>query len=504
MNFFSPRKSQNPSFGGRRAPRFAGTWYQNNPEKLKSEIEEYLQNADPKEESSDSKLLAIVSPHAGFMYSGPTAAFAFKKALANKKSIKRILLLGPSHYANFRGIALSSFSAYGTPLGDLPVDIKAVKELSQNKDFQFADSVHEKEHSLEMQTSFIRHIFGEIEMIPLVVGTFADRFDVQDCASKVRNICRDTDLIVVSSDFTHYGPRYDYVPFYDNISQNIQELDFKAFSYLEQPDLEGFINFQKETECTICGFYPLSLMLGILPDDTTGNLLHYQTSRNQGSDDSLNSVSYLALSFSGESKLEASTPELSEKDKSTLLKLARSTAGHFTRTGKRPRLDQLPSDLVLSDLLRKPMGVFVTLFLKDPFPGQEDLRGCIGYILPVKPLFEAVMDNAVGACSKDYRFAPVKYEELSAIRIEISVLTPPKPTSSYNEIEIGKHGVVLDFKGKQSVFLPHVATEYGWTRDETLRQLSLKAGLNHDAWQQKGAKFEIFESVMFEESHEEH
>lgn len=503
MNFFGSRKSQTPSFGGRRAPRFAGTWYQSNADKLKSEIEEYLaaacQNEKLEPESDDETLTAIVSPHAGFMYSGATAAFAFGKAQSKKSAIKRVLLLGPSHYSNFHGIALSSFSAYGTPLGDLQIDTNAIKELSHGNEFQFQDQVHEREHSLELQTSFIKYIFDDIKLIPLVVGIFANEKDITNCAVQVKNILQEGDLIVVSSDFTHYGPRYEYVPFYDNISENIEKLDLKAYSHLAQHDLSGFLKFQSETECTICGFYPLSLMLSILPEKSKSNLLSYQTSRKQGSDDSLNSVSYLAISFTSDSN--------SNDDSTNLLKLARSTAEYFTRTGKRPHLDQLPSDIVLTDLMKKPMGVFVTLFLIDPLPGQEQLRGCIGYILPVKPLFEAVIDNACGACSKDYRFEPVRFEELAKIKIEISVLTPPEKVASVEDIEIGKHGVVLDCKGKQSVFLPHVATEYGWSREETLMQLSLKAGLNHDAWQHKSARFEVFESVMFEEhisGHEEH
>ncbi len=146
------------------------------------------------------------------------------------------------------------------------------------------------------------------------------------------------------------------------------------------------------------------------------------------------------------------------------------------------------------------MGVFVTLFLKNAAPQEENLRGCIGYIMPMMPLYQAVIDNAVGACSKDHRFLPVHKNELVNIRIEISVLTKPVSVSSYREIEIGKHGILLHCQGRQSVFLPHVATEYGWTLEETLNQLALKAGLKADAWR-KSARFEIFESVMFEEEH---
>ena len=154
----------------------------------------------------------------------------------------------------------------------------------------------------------------------------------------------------------------------------------------------------------------------------------------------------------------------------------------------------------MTEKLERPLGVFVTLFKKGG-RGKE-LRGCIGYIWPIKPLFEAVIDNTVGAASKDHRFDRVKSNELRDIEIEISVLTPPRRIDSESEIELGRHGIVLHIGNSQSVFLPHVATEFGWTLNQTLDQLCLKAGYPAGSWsgsEKDRVRFEVFESFMFEE-----
>ena len=209
----------------------------------------------------------------------------------------------------------------------------------------------------------------------------------------------------------------------------------------------------------------------------------------------------------GNSRPEADSEKeiLSSDDKSNLLKLARKVVTAFARNEKIPSQSEI--DFEISDSLAEPRGVFVTLFKKirssaglETGPrSDKELRGCIGYIYPIKPLFQAVIDNALGASSKDYRFSPLKENELEDIELEISVLTPLRKVDSYEEIEIGKHGVVFYLHDRQSVFLPHVAPEFGWNREETLEQLAMKAGLDKNAWKNSEAKFDVFESIMFEE-----
>jgi MEMO1 family protein len=514
MNIFGRKDKSKP---GKRAMRFAGSWYESDPKKLASELVGYLGAAAEQNENQAGAVYAIVAPHAGYMFSGATAGFAYDFARGCRP--KRVFLMGPSHYVGFHGVALTPDSVFETPLGNLNVDRKVVDQLLQYPMFQESREVHQREHSLELQLSFIREAFGPVTIVPLIVGLLPEPGDVRMVGQIVRRYLHEGDLVVVSSDFTHYGPRYDYVPFESDVAENrVKELDLEAFECLKNRDVDQFVDFHDRTKCTICGFYPCAVLLSMLPENSTAHLLRYDTSRGTSHEDSLNSVSYLAIGFTGEKgttswqavPCQTDIVSLTDKEKHDLLKLARQALELFVREKKILR----PADceIGLTPVLKIPLGVFVTLFKKKPTDvsvnpkfakraeSDRDLRGCIGYIWPIKPLADAVVDNAIGACSKDPRFVEVKESELADIEIEISVLTPLTRVNSANDIEVGKHGVVLYLKGHQSVFLPHVATEYGWTRDEMLSQLSVKAGFGPQEWRD-GAQFDVFESIMFEEEH---
>lgn len=527
VNIFG-RKDKNKN--GKRSMRFAGTWYEGDPVKLDAELQKYLQSAEEvltseakpsTQDLSKQALYAIIAPHAGYIYSGETAAVSYE--FARRFKPKRVFLMGPSHYVGFQGVVLSSDAKFETPLGDLPVDIQTVEELLHYPMFEESREVHQKEHSLELQLSFIRKAFGEVPIVPLIVGLLTDPSDVRLVGQIIRRHIHEDDLVVVSSDFTHYGPRYDYVPFSAEVAENkLRELDLEAFDCLENADLTKFLEFHDRTRCTICGFYPTAVLLSMLPPGTKAELLQYRTSRDSTPNETENSVSYLAIAFTGgdgacswaSEKGLSKDDLLTEKEKADLLIVARKALELFVRDRKVLRAEDAGVEITPS--MKRPLGVFVTLFKHgnekmrgsaggateriraNGTPEDRDLRGCIGYIWPIKPLVEAVIDNAIGSCSKDPRFIEVKESELIDIDIEVSVLTPLSRAKSEDEIEIGKHGIVMYLDGRQSVFLPHVASEFGWTRDETLTQLARKAGLDSQAWR-NNAHYDIFESIMFEE-----
>ena len=150
--------------------------------------------------------------------------------------------------------------------------------------------------------------------------------------------------------------------------------------------------------------------------------------------------------------------------------------------------------------------MFVTLFkhhVGDNPPSErkdgKNLRGCIGYIWPVKSLLESVCDNVVSAATRDHRFDPVSADELKDLEIEVSVLTPPHGVKSWQDIKLGQDGIVMHKHGLQAVFLPSVASEFGWDLPETLTQLSIKAGCGPDGWK-KDTVFDVFQVQSFEES----
>jgi len=519
FRFFSKKKTPGNKL---REARYAGSWYNAEPLQLNQQLEEYLQSAcgalsrrsahaqfqEPElnQLKDDGNLLAIVSPHAGYMFSGQTAAYAFSRAQMQEKQFQkpgRIFLLGPSHYAGFEGAALSDASAFQTPLGNLPVDEKTVAALSDFPLFRYMPDVHRKEHSLELQLPLIYKSFGSIEIIPIVVGQLEDEMEIRLIGGALKRFVQEGDIVVVSSDFCHVGPRYQYEPFTDNIKENVFRLDKEAYTYINAGDLEGFINFRERTGATICGFYPLCVLLTCLPDNAGGTVLNYATSQDSLVEDDENSVSYMAIALGSRSGSDCRWRSdddfsLSEDEKQALLLVARETVGAVCAKKTQPKTSQLKKTF---PRLAVPRGVFVTLFKKTGLPSpheRRELRGCIGHIWPVRSLADAVVENAAGAAMRDYRFLPVTADELDSLEIEISVLSPLKRIDSYDEIVIGRDGVVLYKNGNQAVFLPHVAEQFGWNLEQTLTQLSLKAGLGDAAWKQ-GAKFDIFQTESFEE-----
>lgn len=177
---------------------------------------------------------------------------------------------------------------------------------------------------------------------------------------------------------------------------------------------------------------------------------------------------------------------LDQDEQRFLLGLARDTIEGFLKTGKRPR------PKAAAKKLTEKRGAFVTLKVDD------QLRGCIGYPLPYKPLVETIIEMALAAATQDYRFLPIKVEELGQLKIEISVLTLPRPIQDAHEIEVGRHGIIVSKGIAKGLLLPQVPTEYGWDRVTYLGHGCLKAGLDEDEWQ-KGAKIEVFEAQVFSE-----
>jgi len=181
------------------------------------------------------------------------------------------------------------------------------------------------------------------------------------------------------------------------------------------------------------------------------------------------------------------TDLLDKKEQQFLLSLARRTIEHYLKTGEPPTIET-----VENKKLQEKRGAFVTLKVED------QLRGCIGYPLPIKPLYETVIDMAIAASTQDYRFAPLAPEELPRTRIEISVLSLPRPVKDISDIEVGKHGIIVSKGYHKGLLLPQVPLEYDWDRETFLGHGCLKAGLDEDEWK-RGVRIEMFSAQVFSE-----
>lgn len=462
---------------------FAGTWYPDDPDKLKAFFHEASADVEPDEDT-----IALIMPHAGYIYSGTAAGQA--AARVRGLAFTRVVILAPSHRAYLKEkLCLPSSGSFSTPLGDVPVDTEAMDSLLKNEIFMQDDRVHEKEHSVQLEIPFLQYMLKPgFKLLPLIVG-FCGRETLEEAARLLKPLIDGKTLVVASSDFTHYGKDYGYVPFIHDVKDSLKALDMGAFHFIEKKSPDNFRKYIEKTEASICGSYPIELLLRLLPENAECRLESYYTSGDIMGDFT-NSVSYVGASFTGKWNEEKSLEpegELTENDKRLLLELARATIARKFDSSR-----PLPDLGGLSPAARKKMGAFVTLNI------GHQLRGCIGEILPMRPLVKAVAGRALDAAFRDPRFYPLREDEFGKITIEISALTPPHHVNSWRDIEIGRHGILLQKGNAGAVFLPQVAPEQGWGLEETLTHLSMKAGLDPDAWK-NGAEFDVFEAVVFHE-----
>lgn len=499
-----PNPAMSPTMVETTRPReatHAGSWYPKQAPILKQRLETMLtQVALP---SQIQTVLALVSPHAGLDYSGSIAAQAF--ATLKEQAVHRVFLLGPSHRRGFEGIALpsSTCSGYATPLGELRIDHEAVEQLRGQPGFNGPSGVHDAEHSLEMEAIFLTAVKPEATLVPLVVGRVPDARFAKQLASSIRFLLTTNDVVVVSSDFTHYGPQFGFTPFAgdEQVLEKLDGLMNQAFEILAGRNLEAFDSYLEKTEDTICGKEPLRVLLSLLPADARALKLAQDTSGRM-TNDVHHSVSYLAVAYhnaSGwgqtsmnndtETKQNGNVLVLDSQGQELALRMVRDTLEAYL--GERKTLDDASLQVPESGPFREEYSVFVTL------KKHGMLRGCIGHILPIQALWRDIRDNAISAAVHDSRFSPVSHDELSQIDVEISILTHPEPIPSVEAFVVGKHGVILEAFGRSAVFLPQVAPEQGWDRATTLMHLSRKAGLPQDAWKDKETSFKVFEAQVF-------
>jgi len=455
-----------------------GMFYPAQKKELSSMIEEFLKQVKPGEVKKD--IVGAIVPHAGYIYSGPVAAYVYK-AIQGKK-FDTVILIGPSHHVGFKGCAVDINDYWNTPFGEVALDKDLIKKLVDGKKVFFDESPHLKEHSLEVQIPFLQGVLkGDFKIVPIIMGQDSDSWVY--LSEKLKNILEEIKnkkiLIIASTDLSHYYP-YDVAV----------KKDKKCVSYIEKMDLDGLIKGLNEEEVDMCGARAVLCILKLMKDiGAKAVLLKYANSGDTAGDKS-RVVGYSGIVFvkEKEKKNEETEEKLTEEEKITLLKIARKTLEEYLSSGK------ISDFNVRSERLKKIQGAFVTL------NENSSLRGCIGNIIGREPLWQTVRDMAIEAALHDPRFPSVKYNELKNIDIEISVLTPLKKVSSPDEIVLGKHGVIVKRGFKQGVYLPQVATETGWSKEEFLSSLCYsKAGLQPDAWKDKDTELYVFEAIVFDE-----
>ena len=468
----------------------SGPWYPADPLKLEQMLDGFLKQTPIPEKTGTIR--GIIAPHAGYEYSGLCAAHAYRY-LSPSQPIHRVFLLGASHHYGFYGACVSDFSAFATPLGQVPVDTEICRSLSRQSFFRNDNAAMQNEHSLENQLPFLQKILGNanFKIVPILFGALRKN-DFEKMAAIIATYCDEKTLLVASSDLTHYGENFAYTPFKGDIKKQLTILDTGFIETIQKLDFENYYRYFEKTGITACGFVPIGIMIRLFEKrNISCALTDYYKSGDLNNDYST-SVSYASLVFTKADKSPNDPIGLSQAEQKLLLELARFTLQSYLKNTQISQ--QKENQFSAYPKLAENLGVFVTLRKKG------ELRGCIGSIIGVEPLYRGVMANAVHAAVDDPRFPPLRQKELESVEIEISVMTPLQPLADFRAIRLGTDGVIIRDGRAQAVFLPQVAVETRWNLDQFLGNLCLKAGLERDAYHRsRSMQFYVFQAQVFSE-----
>jgi AmmeMemoRadiSam system protein B len=270
-------------------PNVAGLWYPAEPERLAAEVDELLDQADraPRPALEPN---ALIAPHAGYVYSGRVAASAF--ALVRRAAWRRVVLVGPSHYAAFAGAVVPPHAAWSTPLGRVSLERDLATDLARGGRVRVDARPFDREHALEAELPFLqRALQPGFRVLPLLVG---QEPHAREVAAALAPHLDDDTLLVVSSDMTHHGRRFDYAPFAERRAERIRALDLGAVALIAAGDGAGFAAYCRETGATICGRRAIDVLLALGP--VRGELVSYDSSGRQTGDWET-SVSYAAVAL---------------------------------------------------------------------------------------------------------------------------------------------------------------------------------------------------------------
>jgi MEMO1 family protein len=444
-----------------RPPAVAGTFYPEDPQELRSMIQEFLAQA---KEAPQGEPEAFISPHAGYVYSGQIAAYGYKnlkKAPANNP--RRVFVLAPSHKAFIDGISVGNYSAYRTPLGDVTLDQETISKLAAIPDVFRDPQSHALDHALEVQLPFLQETVVNFRLVPIMFGDISGGH----LADIIFNCLQPEDLIIISSDLSHFHPYNKALELDQNSNNAVLSQQPRV---IESCDSCGRTGMAALAEIARRKGWQPSLAKYCNSGDTVGSkdsVVGYATYLYYPK----NMMPKEPLPQQNSNDITAIKPHLTGLVRSHLEQILAGETGTQAAT----IIEKFPT-------LAKDGATFITLTKN----GQ--LRGCIGSLSAQRSLGEDLLLNSYYAALKDSRFPPVTYDELATLKIEVSLLSDPEPLLYQDGADLisclkpGIHGVILQKDGRRSTFLPQVWEQMPDTQT-FLQQLCLKAGLNGNCWQ---------------------
>lgn len=433
---------------------------------------------------------ALIVPHAGYPYSGRTAAKAFK--LLEGEEYERVVVIAPSHTVFFKGSSVYAGDGYETPLGVVNTDKKLSERIASiHPSVYFSKMGHASgstrgEHALEVQLPFLQVVLGQFKLVAIVMGD-QEEDSIRSLGEMLSVALKGTNtLMVASSDLSHF-----------HSEKVARRLDSTIQTAVEQYDPDLLLQTLASGKGEACGGGPIAavMMAAKRLGGTRVQFLHYTTS-GEATGDFNEVVGYLSAAIVAEKTVAPAesvigspkaVPEsvagFSSKARQQLLEIARNAikAKLSGETYTPPRLESL-------DVKR---GAFVTIKI------QGNLRGCIGQIRGYQPLYETVAEMAVAAAFDDPRFPQLSQDEFEMLEYEISVLSPLERVHDFSTIKIGRDGLMIKLDFHSGLLLPQVATEQGWDVTEFLEQTCLKAGLPKNSYKDQNAEVYKFSAEVF-------
>jgi len=472
-----------------RPPAVAGAWYPDDPAALRATIEKWLDQAS--DAGVEGEIYGLLAPHAGYAYSGATAAVAYRQVRG--RHYDAVVVIGPSHREYFSGVSVYKGEGYRTPLGVAAVDKELAAAIAKSDPvITLSDAGHgTAEHSIEAQIPFLQVALPGVKVVPIAM--LDDSWETcRRLGAAIAGAAAGRKVLIVASSDLYHGESYSAC----------HATDERTLAQIASMDPQGFCRGAQAGKFAACGSGPITAMqhAAQLLGATQAKVLAHTTSGDVTGQKTGYVVGYGAVVVYGQKRGQGASAKpttpgrvefspLSKEVQQELLRMARQSIVHYLEHGTIP--DFTPTH----EVMKEQRGVFVTI------TKRGELRGCIGHHESDVPLYKLVPQMAVASAFQDPRFPPLRKSELAEIKIKVSVyLTNVYQIDNLDQFVMGKHGIIMYKDGRGATFLPEVPIEAGWkTKEEELRNLCLKAGLPPEAWKQ-GAVFYLYETQVFEEA----
>ncbi|MCL0052941.1 AmmeMemoRadiSam system protein B [Dehalococcoidales bacterium] len=395
-----------------RNPVVSGQFYPASSSQLKAMIDRFIDKKVVKEE-----VIGLISPHAGYVYSGAVAGAVISKI----KFKDTFIILGPNHTGRGKPLSIITQGVWKTPLGEVEIDSELGKQILATSSHLAEDQVaHQYEHSIEVQLPFLQYFKPDIRIVPIMLAYATGAIYKEmgkELARAIKQLNKEV-VIIASTDMTHYEPQ-----------EVAQRKDNKAIEAILNLDEDELLKRVDELNISMCGYAPTVSLISAAKElgATRAELVRYQTSGDTTGDYS-SVVGYAGIIITG---------------MHPLVRLAKETVETFVTQGKTPQPKELTPEM------RERAGVFVSI------KKFGELRGCIGTFEPTQPnVAEEIITNAISSATRDPRFPPVSPNELKELSYSVDVLTPPQPIPDKDQLDPKRYGVIVEAGFRRGLLLP--------------------------------------------------